>query len=115
MIVSAEENIENDILNFLNLILSKSEFVYLQSSQGEEGIVGPTLNWNFYSHCITRIYGESRAILTGGEGAATKTLIVNDLDQDWDHDYPNPPDFKMERGKKDMRGKERQCFQPFTI
>ena len=51
--------------------------------------------------------------MTGGEGAATKTLIVNDLDQEWDHDYPNPPDFKMEQGKNDMNGKERQCSPTF--
>ena len=83
---------------------------------GEEGILGPKLNWEFYGHCLTRIYGDTRAILTGGIGVGTQTLIANDLDQEWDHEtHDDPPDFRMEPGKQDMQGKLRQCFQPFKI
>ena len=84
----------------------------MRSSQGEEGIVGPELNWPLYGHCITRIYGEPRAILTGGQDSATKTLIVNNLDQDWDPTM-GPPNFDMKSGS-DMNGKQRQCSQSFN-
>ena len=82
---------------------------------GEEGILGPNLNWDFFGHCMTKIYGDTRAILTGGISVGTQTLIANDLDQEWDHEtHKDPPDFRMESGQN-MQGKLRQCFQPFKI
>ena len=70
------------------------------------------MNWNVYGHCITRIYGEPRAILTGGETSGTKTLIMNNLDQEWDHTM-GPPDFNMENGNE-MQGRQRQCSQSLS-